>query len=42
MRVISTGGLAPVFDGATDVIEKIVPDITVRGLIEIYRRSTQG
>lgn len=42
MRVISTGGLAPVFDGATDVIEKIVPDITVRGLIEIYRRSTQS
>ena len=41
MRVISTGGLAPVFDGATDVIEKIVPDITVRGLIEIYRRSMQ-
>lgn len=40
MRVISTGGLAPVFDGATSVIEKIVPDITVRGLIEIYRRST--
>jgi type III pantothenate kinase len=40
MRVISTGGLAPVFDGATQVIEKIVPDITVRGLIEIYRRST--
>lgn len=39
MKVISTGGLAPVFDGATDVIEKIVPDITVRGLIEIYRRS---
>lgn len=40
MRVISTGGLAPVFDGATNVIEQIVPDITVRGLIEIYRRST--
>jgi type III pantothenate kinase len=41
MKVISTGGLAPVFDGATSVIEQIVPDITVRGLIEIYRRSTQ-
>lgn len=39
MRVISTGGLAPVFDGATNVIEQIVPDITVRGLIEINRRS---
>jgi type III pantothenate kinase len=42
MRVISTGGLAPVFDGATDVIEQIVPDITVRGLIEINRRSRKA
>ncbi|WP_300299001.1 type III pantothenate kinase [Ferrovibrio sp.] len=41
MKVISTGGLAPVFDGATAVIEQIVPDITVRGLIEIHRRSTR-
>ncbi|WP_341702515.1 type III pantothenate kinase [Ferrovibrio sp.] len=40
MKVISTGGLAPVFEGSTQVIERIVPDITVRGLIEIYRRST--
>lgn len=39
MKVISTGGLAPVFDNATDVIEEVVPDITVRGLREIYRRS---
>lgn len=39
MRVISTGGLAPVFEGATTVIEQIVPDITARGLIEIYKRS---
>jgi type III pantothenate kinase len=39
MRVISTGGLAPVFDGSTAVIEQIVPDITARGLIEIFRRS---
>jgi type III pantothenate kinase len=40
MRVISTGGLAPVFDGSTSVIELVVPDITARGLIEIFRRST--
>ncbi|HEX9524923.1 MAG TPA: type III pantothenate kinase [Reyranella sp.] len=39
MRVISTGGLAPVFDGSTSVIEQIVPDITARGLIEIFKRS---
>ena len=42
MRVISTGGLAPVFEGATSVIERIVPDITARGLIEIWRRSKQA
>jgi type III pantothenate kinase len=39
LKVISTGGLAPVFEGATDVIEEMAPDITVRGLREIYRRS---
>jgi len=39
MKVISTGGLAPVFDGSTSVIEQIVPDITARGLVEIFRRS---
>jgi type III pantothenate kinase len=39
MRVVSTGGLAPVFEGATDVIEENIPDITMRGLLEIHRRS---
>ena len=38
-KIISTGGLAPVFQDATDVIEAIVPDITPRGMREIYRRS---
>lgn len=39
MKIISTGGLAPVFEDATDVIEAIVPNITQLGLREIYRRS---
>jgi type III pantothenate kinase len=39
MKVVSTGGLAPVFDGSTSVIEQTVPDITARGLIEIFKRS---
>lgn len=39
MKIVSTGGLAPVFEGATDVIEANVPDITMRGLLEIYRRN---
>lgn len=42
MGVVSTGGLAPVFDGATDVFEQMVPDITMRGLVEIYRRNQAG
>src|SRR3546814_12007718 len=40
MKVISTGGLAPVFDGSTNFIETTVPDITVRGLNENNRRET--
>ncbi len=39
MTVISTGGLAPLFRGATDVIQHWVPDLTMRGLLEIYRRN---
>ena len=42
MLVIATGGLAPVFEGATNVIAQTVPDITMRGLLEIYRRSRVG
>jgi type III pantothenate kinase len=37
MTVISTGGLAPLFDGATDVIARVDPDLTLRGLQHIYR-----
>jgi len=39
MKVVSTGGLAPVFDGHISVIDQIATDITARGLIEIFRRS---
>ncbi len=41
MKVVSTGGLAPVFEGSIDVIEQTVADITARGLIEIYKRSNK-
>jgi type III pantothenate kinase len=40
MGVVSTGGLAPVFEDATEVFEEMVPDITMRGLLEIYRRNS--
>ncbi len=42
MKVVSTGGLAPVFEGSVSVIDQTVPDITVRGLIEIYKRSKKA
>jgi type III pantothenate kinase len=41
MRVIGTGGVASLFHGATDAIDDFDPDITVRGLLEIWRRNPQ-
>ncbi len=38
-QVIATGGLAPLFLDATDVIEHVDPDLTVRGLVEVHRRN---
>jgi type III pantothenate kinase len=37
--VIATGGLAVLFDGATDVIDYVDQDLTVRGLVEVHRRN---
>ena len=39
MKIVSTGGLAPVFEGGTNAIEANFPNITMTGLREIYRRS---
>jgi type III pantothenate kinase len=39
MRVVATGGLSPLFAGATKVIEAIDPDLTLWGLRLIYRRN---
>ena len=39
MKIVSTGGLAPVFEGVTNAIEANFPNITMTGLREIYRRS---
>lgn len=39
MKVIATGGLAPTFADATRVIETVDPDLTMRGLYEIFRRN---
>ena len=39
MQTIATGGLASLFDAASDVIDSFDPDVTVRGLCEVWRRS---
>ncbi len=40
MPVIGTGGVASLFEGATDSIDRFDPDLTIRGLLEIWRRNT--
>jgi type III pantothenate kinase len=40
MSVVATGGLAPLFDGATTVIDKVDPDLTLWGLRLIYKRNS--
>ena len=39
MTVIGTGGVASLFEGATDAIDCFDPDLTLRGLLEIWRRN---
>jgi type III pantothenate kinase len=41
MTVIGTGGVASLFHGATDAIDHFDPDLTIRGLLEIWRRNTK-
>ena len=40
MTVIATGGVASLFEGATESIDHFDSDLTIRGLLEIYRRNT--
>jgi type III pantothenate kinase len=39
LTIIATGGLAPLFFGATPAIEHLEPEITMQGLVEIHRRN---
>ncbi|WP_142847032.1 type III pantothenate kinase [Telmatospirillum sp. J64-1] len=39
MTVVATGGLAPLFVDATDAIDHLDHDLTLRGLVEIHRRN---
>lgn len=40
LTVVATGGVASLFEGATDQIDHFDPDLTIRGLLEIWRRNT--
>jgi type III pantothenate kinase len=40
MEVVGTGGLAPLFAGATESIDRVDPDLTIWGLRLIYRYNT--
>ena len=40
MKVVATGGVASLFHGATEKIDVFDPDVTIRGLLEVYRRNT--
>jgi type III pantothenate kinase len=39
VKVISTGGLATLFDRHTDVFDSIEPDLTIQGLSLLYKRT---
>ena len=39
LKVVATGGGASLFHGATDKIDAFDPDVTIRGLLEVYRRN---
>ncbi|WP_164114742.1 type III pantothenate kinase [Sphingorhabdus sp. Alg239-R122] len=38
VKVIATGGLAPLFDGPTDIFDEVVSDLTLKGLNILYKR----
>jgi type III pantothenate kinase len=42
VKVIATGGLAPVFQSQTDVIDLIAPELTLDGLRVIYELNQKG
>jgi type III pantothenate kinase len=41
MTVIGTGGLANLFYKQTNIIEHLDPDLTIRGLVQIYARNVE-
>jgi type III pantothenate kinase len=42
MTVVATGGVVSLFHGATTAIDRFDPDLTIRGMLEIWRRNRKG
>ena len=42
MTVIGTGGVASLFAGATAAIDRFDHDLTIMGLLEIFRRNSRS
>lgn len=42
MQVIATGGLAALFAESTDIIDHTDRELTIRGLLEVYKRNTSA
>jgi type III pantothenate kinase len=42
LTVVATGGVASLFAGATPKIDVFDHDLTIRGLLEIFRRNSQS
>lgn len=40
LKTVATGGLAPLFANGTDMINYVDGDLTLAGLVEIYRKNT--
>ncbi|CAN7238395.1 type III pantothenate kinase [Phenylobacterium sp. LjRoot225] len=42
LTVVATGGVASLFHGATTAIDHFDSDLTIRGMLEIWRRNTKA
>lgn len=40
LTVVGTGGVASLFEGASEEIDVFDSDVTIRGLLEVYKRNT--
>jgi type III pantothenate kinase len=41
MKVVATGGLAPLFNASTDAIQEVDGDLTIKGLREVFQRNAR-